>query len=40
MAATAYGLSHGCRIVRVHDVAGTVRVVRLVERILEAKAEA
>jgi dihydropteroate synthase len=40
MAATAYGLSHGCRIVRVHDVAGTVRVVRLVERILEAKAKA
>jgi dihydropteroate synthase len=38
MAATAYGVSHGCRIVRVHDVAGTVRVVRLVERILEAEA--
>jgi hypothetical protein len=28
----------GCRIVRVHDVAGTVRVVRMVERILEAEA--
>ena len=40
MAATAYGVSHGCRIVRVHDVAGTVRVVRMVERILEAEAEA
>jgi dihydropteroate synthase len=39
MAATAYGVSHGCRIVRVHDVAGTVRIVRLVERILEAEAE-
>jgi dihydropteroate synthase len=39
MAATAYGVSHGCRIVRVHDVAGTVRVVRMVERILEAQAE-
>jgi dihydropteroate synthase len=39
MAATAYGVSHGCRIVRVHDVAGTVPVVRLVERILEAEAE-
>jgi dihydropteroate synthase len=39
MAATAYGVSHGCRIVRVHDVAGTVRVVRMVERILEAHAE-
>ena len=36
--ATAYGVSHGCRIVRVHDVAGTVRVVRMVERILEAQA--
>ena len=38
MAATAYGVAHGCRIVRVHDVAGTVRVVRLVEQILEAGA--
>ena len=37
-AATAYGVSHGCRIVRVHHVAGTVRVVRMVERILEAEA--
>ncbi|HZI39242.1 MAG TPA: dihydropteroate synthase [Acidimicrobiia bacterium] len=40
MAATAYGVSHGCRIVRVHDVAGTVRVVRMVERILEAETAA
>ena len=40
MAATAYGVSHGCRIVRVHDVAGTVRVVRMVERILEAEVAA
>ena len=40
MAATAYGVNHGCRIVRVHDVAGTVRVVRMVERILEAEAAA
>jgi len=40
MAATAYGVSHGCRIVRVHDVAGTVRVVRMVERILGAEAAA
>ena len=39
MAATAYGVIHGCRIVRVHDVAGTVRVVRMVERILEAEVE-
>jgi dihydropteroate synthase len=40
MAATAYGVSHGCRIVRVHEVAGTVRVVRMVERILEAEVAA
>jgi dihydropteroate synthase len=40
LTAVAYGVSHGCRIVRVHDVAGTVRVVRLVERLLEAQAEA
>ena len=39
LAAVAYGVSHGCRIVRVHDVAGTVRVVRIVERILEAEAD-
>jgi dihydropteroate synthase len=37
LTAVAYGVAHGCRIVRVHDVAGTVRVVRLVERILEAR---
>jgi dihydropteroate synthase len=36
----AYGVAHGGRIVRVHDVTGTVRVVRLVERILEARAQA
>lgn len=40
MAATAYGVSHGCRIVRVHDVAGTVRVVRTIERVLEAEVAA
>ena len=38
LAAVAYGVAHGCRIVRVHDVAGTVRVVRVIERILEAEA--
>ena len=38
LTAVAYGVAHGCRIVRVHDVAGTVRVVRLVERLLEAEA--
>ncbi len=36
LAATAYGVARGCRIVRVHDVAGSVRVVRMVERLLEA----
>jgi dihydropteroate synthase len=40
LAAVAYGVAHGCRIVRVHDVAGTVRVVRMVERLLEADMEA
>jgi dihydropteroate synthase len=40
LATVAYGVTRGCRIVRVHDVAGTVRVVRLVERILEAEADA
>ena len=40
LAAVAYGIGRGCRIVRVHDVAGTVRVVRVIERILEAGAGA
>ncbi|HEV7958235.1 MAG TPA: dihydropteroate synthase [Acidimicrobiales bacterium] len=35
-AATAIGISLGCRIVRVHDVAGTVRVRDTIERVLEA----
>ncbi|MGH9032896.1 MAG: dihydropteroate synthase [Acidimicrobiia bacterium] len=35
LAATAYGVAHGCRIVRAHDVAGSVRVCRMVEAILE-----
>ena len=35
LAAAAYGVAHGCRIVRVHDVAGTVRVCRTVEAILD-----
>jgi dihydropteroate synthase len=34
LAAAAYGVAHGARIVRVHDVAGTVRVCRTVEAIL------
>jgi dihydropteroate synthase len=36
----AYGVARGCRILRVHDVAGTVRVVRLIERLLEAEVPA
>ena len=40
LAAVAYGVAHGCRVVRAHDVAGTVRVVRMVERLLEAEADA
>ena len=34
-AATAIGISLGCRIVRVHDVAGTVRVRDTLERLSE-----
>ncbi|MFO7590670.1 MAG: dihydropteroate synthase [Acidimicrobiia bacterium] len=37
LSAVAYGVLHGCRIVRVHDVAGTVRVCRTVEAILDAE---
>jgi dihydropteroate synthase len=37
LAAVAYGVAHGCRIVRVHDVAGSVRVCRTVEAILSAR---
>jgi dihydropteroate synthase len=34
LAAVAYGVMYGCRIVRVHDVAGTVRVCRTIEALL------
>ena len=34
LASVAYGVMHGCRVVRVHDVAGSVRVVRTVEALL------
>ena len=34
LAATAYGVMHGCRIVRVHDVAGTVAVCKTIEGLL------
>jgi dihydropteroate synthase len=34
-AATAYAVARGARLVRVHDVAGTVRIVRTVQALLE-----
>jgi dihydropteroate synthase len=37
LAALAYGVAHGCRIVRVHDVAGSVHVCRIVEAVLGAE---
>lgn len=37
LATVAFGVAHGCRIVRVHDVAGSVRVCRTVEAILGAR---
>jgi dihydropteroate synthase len=36
LASVAYGVAHGCRIVRVHDVAGSVDVCRMVEAIQAA----
>ena len=39
LAAVAYGVMHGCRIVRVHDVAGTVQVCRTVEALLRVESE-
>jgi dihydropteroate synthase len=36
LATVAYGVAHGCRIVRVHDVEGSVAVCRMVEAILAA----
>jgi dihydropteroate synthase len=33
LGAVAYGVMHGCRIVRVHDVAGSVRVCRMIEAV-------
>lgn len=39
LAAVAYGIAHGCRIVRVHDVAGSVKVCRMIEALLAARAE-
>ncbi len=37
LAAAAYGVAHGCRIIRVHDVAGTVRVCRTLDAILSER---
>jgi len=37
LGAVAYGVLAGCRIVRVHDVAGTVAVCRVVEAILASR---
>jgi len=37
LAAVAYGVSRGARLVRVHDVGGSVRVCRMVEAILEVE---
>lgn len=37
LAAAALGVGLGCRIVRAHDVAGTVRVCRTVQAVLEAR---
>ncbi|MFL6243473.1 MAG: dihydropteroate synthase [Acidimicrobiia bacterium] len=33
LASVAFGVMHGCRIVRVHDVAGSVRVCRMIEAV-------
>ena len=38
LAGVAYGVAHGCRIVRVHDVLGSVRVCRVVEALLRTEA--
>jgi dihydropteroate synthase len=37
LAAVALGVINGARVVRVHDVGGSVRVCRTVEAILEAR---
>jgi dihydropteroate synthase len=40
LASVAYGVAHGCRIVRVHDVAGSADVCRVIEAILDRAAPA
>jgi dihydropteroate synthase len=37
LAAVAYGVAHGCRIVRVHHVRASAQVCRIVEALLEAE---
>jgi dihydropteroate synthase len=37
LAAVAFGVTRGCRIVRVHDVEGSVQVCRMLQAILESK---
>lgn len=39
LASVAFGVMQGCRVVRVHDVAGSVKVCRMVEAILARRAE-
>ncbi len=39
LASVAYGVAHGCRIVRVHDVAGSAQVCRVIQAILEQRQE-
>ena len=39
LAASALGITAGCRILRVHDVAGTVRVRDAVQRLLEVRGD-
>jgi dihydropteroate synthase len=36
LATVAYGVAHGCRIVRVHDVEGSVAVCRMIEALIAA----
>ncbi|MBM3671275.1 MAG: dihydropteroate synthase [Actinobacteria bacterium] len=40
LASVAFGVAHGCRIVRVHDVAGSAQVCRTVEAILAHEEDA
>lgn len=39
LASVAYGVMHGCRIVRVHDVRGSIRVVSMIQELLETSAD-